>query len=80
VKEGRIDVGYGRIPFDDPAIERTLLRKEPLSAALPSAHSLLARAGQLRLDDLAAEPLVVYPKARAPATPIRCSHYSASAV
>jgi DNA-binding transcriptional LysR family regulator len=66
LKEGRIDVGYGRIPFDDPAIERTLLRNERLTAALPSAHSLLARAGQLRLDDLATEPLVVYPKAPRP--------------
>jgi DNA-binding transcriptional LysR family regulator len=33
---------------------------------LPSGHSLLARARQLRLDDLAAEPLVVYPKAPRP--------------
>jgi DNA-binding transcriptional LysR family regulator len=66
LKEGRIDVGYGRIPFDDPAIERVLLRNERLSAALPSGHSLLARAGPLRLDDLAAEPLVVYPKSPRP--------------
>jgi DNA-binding transcriptional LysR family regulator len=66
LKEGRIDVAYGRIPFDDPAIERILLRNEKLSAALPSGHSLLARAGPLRLDDLAAEPLVVYPKAPRP--------------
>ena len=41
LKEGRIDVGYGRIPFDDPAIERMLLRNERLTAALPSGHSLL---------------------------------------
>jgi DNA-binding transcriptional LysR family regulator len=54
------------IPFDDPAIERTLLRNERLSAALSSEHSLLARAGRLRLDDLAGEPLVVYPKAPRP--------------
>ncbi len=66
LKEGRIDVGYGRIPFDDPAIERVLLRNEKLSAALPSRHSLLARAGPLRLDDLAAEPVVVYPKSPRP--------------
>jgi LysR family transcriptional regulator, benzoate and cis,cis-muconate-responsive activator of ben and cat genes len=66
LKEGRIDVGYGRIPFDDPAIERMLLRNEKLSAALPSGHSLLARARPLRLDDLAAEPLVVYPKSPRP--------------
>jgi DNA-binding transcriptional LysR family regulator len=66
LKEGRIDVGYGRIPFDDPAIERMLLRNEKLSAALPSGHPLLARARPLRLDDLAAEPLVVYPKSPRP--------------
>ena len=65
LKEGRINVGYGRIPFDDPAIERMLLRNERLTAALPSAHSL-ARAKRLRLDDLAGEPLVVYPKAPRP--------------
>jgi DNA-binding transcriptional LysR family regulator len=65
LKGGRIDVGYGRIPFDDPAIERMLLRNERLTAALPSAHSL-ARAKRLRLDDLAGEPLVVYPKAPRP--------------
>ena len=66
LKEGRIDVGYGRIPFDDAAIERTLLRNERLSAALPSGHTLIARAGPLRLNDLAGEPLVVYPKAPRP--------------
>jgi DNA-binding transcriptional LysR family regulator len=43
LKEGRIDVGYGRIPFDDPAIERTLLRNEPLSAALPGPAQPLFR-------------------------------------
>jgi LysR family transcriptional regulator, benzoate and cis,cis-muconate-responsive activator of ben and cat genes len=66
LKEGRIDVGYGRISFDDPAIERTLLRNERLTAALPSEHPLLVRAGRLRLDDLASEPLVLYPKAPRP--------------
>ena len=66
LKEGRVDIGFGRIPFDDPAIERTLLRNEKLSVALPCGHSLLARVERLRLDDLAGEPLVVYPKAPRP--------------
>ena len=66
LKEGRIDVGFGRIPFDDAAIERTLLRNEKLSAALPRTHALAARAGRLRLDELAGDPLVVYPKAPRP--------------
>lgn len=66
LKEGRIDVGFGRIPFDDAAIERTLLRNEKLSAALPLTHRLAARTGRLRLDDLAGDALVVYPKAPRP--------------
>jgi len=65
LKEARIDVGYGRIPFEDPAIERTLMRNERLTAALPSGHSLVARARRLRLDDLAGEPLVVTRRHRA---------------
>ncbi len=59
LKEGRIDVGYGRIAFDDAAIERTLLRNEKLSAALPITHALASRTGRLRLDELAGDALVV---------------------
>jgi DNA-binding transcriptional LysR family regulator len=66
LKEGRIDVGFGRVQFDDAAIERTLLRNEKLSAALPRTHALAARTGRLRLDELAGDPLVVYPKAPRP--------------
>ena len=66
LKEGRIDVGFGRIPFDDPAIERTLLRNEKLSAALPLSHPLASRTGRLRLEELAGDTLVVYPKAPRP--------------
>ena len=66
LKEGRIDVGFGRIPFDDAAIERTLLRNEKLSAALPLTYALASRAGRLRLDELAGDALVVYPKAPRP--------------
>ena len=67
LKDGRIDVGFGRILFDDPALDRLLLRNEKLIAALPTRHPLLAaRTGPLRLADLAAFPLVVYPKAPRP--------------
>ena len=41
LKEGRIDVGFGRIPMDDPALDRQLLRNEKLIAAVPDGHSLL---------------------------------------
>ena len=66
LKEGRIDVGFSRVQFDDAAIERTLLRNEKLSAALPRTHALATRNGRLRLEELAGDALVVYPKAPRP--------------
>ena len=65
LKEGRIDVGFGRIPLDDPAIDRLLLRNETLVVALPSGHPALSQPG-VRLADLQAETLIVYPKAPRP--------------
>jgi DNA-binding transcriptional LysR family regulator len=66
LKEGRIDVGFGRIPHDDPTVDRVLMRNERLVAALPATHPLSARDGPLRLDDLEPLPLVVYPKSPRP--------------
>jgi DNA-binding transcriptional LysR family regulator len=62
LKENRIDVGFGRIRFDDPALRRDVLREEPLVVALPRAHHLLAREGKLSISSLAGEPLVIYPR------------------
>ena len=66
LKDGRIDVGFGRIPLDDPALDRQLLRNEKLLAAVPGNHPALARGGALHLTDLASEPLIVYPKSPRP--------------
>ena len=66
LKEHRIDVGFGRIPLDDPAIKRQLLRNERLVVAAPAGHALLAQPGPLRLEHLLGETLVVYPKAPRP--------------
>ncbi len=66
LKEGRIDVGFGRIPLDDPALDRQLLRNEKLVAAVPEGHALLRTNRALSLADLAALPLIVYPKAPRP--------------
>jgi DNA-binding transcriptional LysR family regulator len=43
LKEGRIDVGFGRIPLDDPAVKRLLLRngKRPLTTAVCGAAQAL---------------------------------------
>ena len=66
LKDGRIDVGFGRIQFNDPAIQRTLMRNEKLCAALPAKHALASRHGPLHLDELAGHPMVVYPNAPRP--------------
>ncbi len=66
LKEGRIDVGFGRIPFDDPALERQLLRNEKLLAAVPGNHSDQAQSRPVGLADLSAMPLIVYPRAPRP--------------
>jgi LysR family transcriptional regulator, benzoate and cis,cis-muconate-responsive activator of ben and cat genes len=66
LKEGRIDVGFGRIPLDDPMIDRVIMRNERLVAALPATDPLAAKEGPVSLAELARMPLVVYPKAPRP--------------
>ena len=66
LKEGRIDVGFGRIPIDDPAITRLLLRNEHLIAALPLGHKALLHDDPLDLATIARETLIIYPKAPRP--------------
>lgn len=59
LKAGRIDIGFGRIRINDPAIEQHVLREDPLVAALPCGHPLLGQPLDLAL--LAREPFVLYP-------------------
>ena len=66
LREGRIDVGFGRIPLENADITQMLLRNERLVVALPINHALLSRPEPFRLQDLADERLIVYPKAPRP--------------
>lgn len=59
LKNGRIDIGFGRIRIDDPAVVQEVIRQDPLVAALPSTHRLLGQ--QATLAELATEPFVLYP-------------------
>jgi len=62
LKDGRIDVGFGRLKSEDPAIRRIVLREEPLIVALPVGHRLTAVERPLTLSEVAQEPLLVYPR------------------
>jgi DNA-binding transcriptional LysR family regulator len=66
LKEGRIDVGFGRIRFEDPAVRRIILRNEKLVAAFPVDHPLAAGEGPVSLVELADEPQIMYPRAPRP--------------
>lgn len=66
LKEGRIDIGFGRIRFEDPAVRRIILRREKMMVALPAAHVLTQRVGPISLNELAEYPLVLYPSSPRP--------------
>lgn len=66
LKDGRIDIGFGRLRFDDPLIIRKVIREERLCIAAPKGHPLVARGTALRLKDAAGEPLILYPRAPRP--------------
>ena len=66
LKEGRIDLGLGRVRFNDPLIERVILREEPLVMALPEGHRAADGEGPLSLDMLSTETLILYPSSPRP--------------
>lgn len=61
LKEGRIDVGFGRLRKSDPAIKRILLRNEKLLVAVHSSHPLATKSSQgVHLQELVNENIYVY--------------------
>lgn len=62
LKEGRIDLGFGRLKHADPNIASTVLREERLVAALPLDSPLARDDTPLPLGALGGQRLIVYPK------------------
>jgi len=62
LKQGRIDVGYGRIRLDDPSIRRELLRNERLVAAIPKEHEMAHTEKPVSLRDVARFANLIYPR------------------
>lgn len=65
LREGRIDIGFGRLRFDDDGLTRRVIREEKLSAAVPHGH-VLSRIKRLKLKHTADEPLILYPRTPRP--------------
>lgn len=66
LKEGRIDVGFGRIRHEDPSVRRVVLREERMIVALPLGHPLDGAKQVLSLHDLVNDTLIIFPKAPRP--------------
>jgi DNA-binding transcriptional LysR family regulator len=66
LKEGRVDVGIGRLRFEEEGIRRQVIREEPLVAALPFGHPLSEGQEPIGLDALAKETLIIYPRPMRP--------------
>ncbi|WP_138472775.1 LysR family transcriptional regulator [Poseidonocella sp. HB161398] len=62
LKEGRIDLGFGRLRHSDAAVTGLVLREERLAVALPEGHAFAASAAALPVKALAGQKLIVYPK------------------
>jgi DNA-binding transcriptional LysR family regulator len=65
LEDGRLDVGFIRVPRARPELKIETVVEEPVVAALPDAHPL-ATHPLLKLADLEGEPLVLLTRAGAP--------------
>lgn len=67
LKQGKIDIGFGRLKISDPLVKRVLLRKEPLVIAMHSSHALAnLKAIGLHLADIVDETLLLFPNTASP--------------
>jgi DNA-binding transcriptional LysR family regulator len=66
LKDGRIDVGFGRIRLEDANIRRVVLREEKMIVAFPAGHPLSIAKPVSALRDLVNETLIIYPKTPRP--------------
>lgn len=66
LKDGAIDVGFGRIRLQDPNVRRIVLREERLMIAVPAGHPLTQSGSAVGLKDLVSEKLILFPKAPRP--------------
>src|SRR5882757_11473652 len=66
LKDGQIDIGFGRIRHEDANIRRVILREEKMIVAFPEGHALSLGKPVLALSDLVNETLIIFPKSPRP--------------
>ncbi len=66
LKEGKIDVGFGRLRISDPAVRRVLLREERLTVAMHTSHSFSQYKQGIFLADIVDELQFFYPSTAKP--------------
>ena len=62
LKEGRIDIGFGRLRHSDPNVTGIVLREERLVVAIPKGTLLAESNAPLPVAVLADQKIIVYPK------------------
>ncbi|MDL2400995.1 LysR family transcriptional regulator [Rhizobium mayense] len=62
LKEGRIDIGFGRLRHSDPNVTGIVLREERLVVAIPKGTPLSESSAPLPVAALANQKIIVYPK------------------
>ncbi|NTG45450.1 LysR family transcriptional regulator [Rhizobium rhizogenes] len=66
LKERQIDLGFGRVRFNDREVERLTLREERLVVAFPKGHPKSTAKDPIMLSELQGESLIVYPSTPRP--------------
>ncbi|PWD88155.1 LysR family transcriptional regulator [Ignatzschineria cameli] len=59
LKSGVIEVGFGRMPIEDPTITNIVLRREPLVVATPLNHPFSQRDTPIKLSELIEETIIL---------------------
>ncbi len=65
LRDGRIQVGFLRLPVDETELTIERIQREPLVAALPERHRL-ARHPRVRVADLKTDGMILFPRRIAP--------------
>jgi DNA-binding transcriptional LysR family regulator len=66
LKDGRVDVAFGRLHIEDSMLSQKVIRIQAIIVALPRNHALAIRHKPIRLREIAAEPVILDRRAPKP--------------